>query len=129
MILPPFDILLFEKSPFGVFFLKMADEEHGVMQNGGPQKRKKDSASETESTGKKRKIDLSNVRNKLRRQQLFMDLKHEKNKEKREKRKKQRKDDDWESVCKFDCFLNYFKYYIHTQQDLKYQSTYTCVSI
>ena len=61
-------------------------------------KRKKEISGEEKTRGKKPKSDLSGVRNKLKRQQLFKELKHEKNKAKREKRKKQRKDEDWESV-------------------------------
>ena len=64
-------------------------------------KRKPKKSTEEEGKGKRLKTSLSTVRNKLRRQQLFKELKHEKNKAKREKRKKQRKDENWESV-RFD---------------------------
>ena len=76
----------------------MADEESGMAQVDAPKRRKKETAADDESKRKKRKVNLSEVTNKIRRQQLFKELKYEKNKAKREKRKKQRKDEDWESV-------------------------------
>jgi len=84
-------------SLFLVLLFNMADEESGMAQVDAPKRRKKETAADDESKRKKRKVNLSEVTNKIRRQQLFKELKYEKNKAKREKRKKQRKDEDWES--------------------------------
>lgn len=87
----------------------MADNEDGVVME-RPNKKRKDAVStDSEAKPKKAKIALANVKNKLKRQELYKDLKYEKNKEKREKRKRQRKDENWESVCERHQFRNTVK--------------------
>ena len=75
----------------------MSDDTSGAVES-VTRKKRKNPAPDSEGKPKKSKVNLANVKNKLRRQELFKNLKHEKNKEKRERRKKQRKDEDWEQV-------------------------------
>ncbi|XP_065069231.1 ribosome production factor 1-like [Rhopilema esculentum] len=74
----------------------MADEESEQHVEDSSTKKRKTAVSGKEKKSKKIKLDLSTVKNKLRRQELYKQLKHEKNKEKKDKRKKQRKDENWE---------------------------------
>ena len=51
----------------------------------------KNEANEVEIDDKKRSVDLSRVKNKLKRSLLYKQEKHDKNKEKREKKKKRKR--------------------------------------
>lgn len=48
----------------------------------------------TNAQNNKRSVDLSRVKNKERRMQLYKKEKHEKNKEKRERKKKRKREED-----------------------------------
>ena len=50
--------------------------------------------NEANSCEKKRSIDLSRVRNKVRRSSLYKQEKHNKNKEKRERKKKRKREEE-----------------------------------
>ena len=65
------------------------------------------SKPQEKETGDKKKIkkdiDLSDVKNKIRRQELFRKIKHEKNEDKRKRRKKRKGDDmDGDEVLDID---------------------------
>lgn len=79
----------------------MADRKGNSRSANKPKKRKDPDSQDGEKATKRLKIDLSSVKNKLKRQELFKTVKYEKNKEKRERRKKQKKDVDWEKVGLF----------------------------
>ena len=95
-------IFALPRSPAILILFKMSDNTSEAVESVTSKKRKH-LVPDSESKPKKSKVNLANVKNKLRRQELFKNLKHEKNKEKRERRKKQRKDEDWEQVRPFTC--------------------------
>ena len=97
MKLPRLFGLFSPRSGLTFFLFKMSDKTPEATESVASKKRK-NPAPDSDSKPKKSKVNLANVKNKLRRQELFKNQKHEKNKEKRERRKKQRKDEDWEKV-------------------------------